>query len=125
MITPTQDRTLLKAVNMRSLVASLLLSSSLWGQTVSDSAPTTLTVPAGTKLLMQLRSGVNTKTAKPGDGVYIATSYPVSIENTMAMAPGPYVQRVIDNVKRSGRIRGRDEVLFHFTTLIFPNGYAI
>lgn len=111
---------------MRSLVASLLLSGSVvWGQAVSDSNPKTLTVPAGTKLLMQLRSGVNTKTAKPGDGVYMETSFPVSIENTMAIPPGTYVQGVIDNVKRSGRIKGRAEVLFHFTTLIFPNGYTV
>lgn len=32
---------------------------------------------------------------------------------------------VIDNVKRSGRVKGRAEVLFHFTTLIFPNGYTV
>src|SRR5262249_3710372 len=30
-----------------------------------------------------------------------------------------------DNVRRSGRIKGRAEVLFHFNTLIFPNGYTV
>ncbi|HVH87210.1 MAG TPA: hypothetical protein VM912_10830 [Terriglobales bacterium] len=112
---------------MRSLVASFLLSSSIaFSQVASDSAAVkTITVPAGTKLLMQLKSGVNTKSAKVGDGVYLETSFPVSIDNTMAIPPGTYVQGVIDNVKRSGRIKGRAEVLFHFATLIFPNGYTV
>ena len=113
---------------MRLLVASLLLCSSVaLTQTAAgqSTSPKTITVPAGTKLLMQLKSGVNTKTAKVGDGVYMATSFPVSIENVMAIPPGTYVQGVIDNVKRSGRVKGRAEVLFHFTTLIFPSGYTV
>lgn len=110
------------------LVAFLLLCSSLGlAQTASQpaAAPKTITVPAGQKLLMQLKSGINTKTAKPGDGVYMETSFPVSIDNTMAIPPGTYVQGVIDSVKRSGRVKGRAEVLFHFTTLIFPSGYTV
>lgn len=116
------------------VVASLLLlGSTAFAQTASDSSATTtsdttsqtITVPAGTKLLMHLKSGVNTKSAKPGDSVYMETSFPVPIDNVMAIPPGTYVQGVIDNVKRSGRIKGRAEVLFHFTTLIFPNGYTV
>ena len=119
---------------MRLLIASLLLLSSTgFAQTSGNVSPPTngssgaktITVPAGTKLLMKLKSGVNTKTAKAGDGVYLATDFPISIDNTMAIPPGTYVQGVIDSVKRSGRVKGRAEVLFHFTTLIFPNGYTV
>jgi hypothetical protein len=113
---------------MRSLVPSLLLyASACLAQTFSteSSHPKILTVPAGQKLLMQLKSGINTKTAKTGDGVYLETSFPVSIDNTIAIPAGTYVQGVIDNVKRSGRVKGRAEVLFHFTTLIFPSGYTV
>lgn len=119
---------------MRLLIASLLLSALPgFGQTAVTNTPSTSTpapaktimVPAGTKLLMELKSGVNTKTAKAGDSVYLATSFPVSIENAMAIPTGTYVQGVIDNVKRSGRVKGRAEVLFHFTTLIFPSGYTV
>src|SRR2546430_12143522 len=93
---------------MRGLIPSLLLCTSLaFSQTSANetAAQKTLTVPAGQKLLMQLKSGINTKTAKPGDGVYMETSFPVSIDNTMAIPAGTYVQGVIDNVKRSGRDR--------------------
>lgn len=113
---------------MRLLACFVLCSAFCVGQTqpASNSSDVkTITVPAGTKLLMQLKSGINTKSAKPGDGVYLETSFPVSIDNTMAIPPGTYVQGVIDNVKRSGRVKGRAEVLFHFTTLIFPNGYTV
>jgi type IV secretion system protein VirB10 len=112
---------------MRLLTAFLLGSSFALAQAAAEqsASPKVLTVPAGTKLLMQLKSGVNTKTAKAGDGVYMETSFPVSIENVMAIPPGTYVQGVIDNVKRSGRVKGRAEVLFHFTTLIFPSGYTV
>jgi len=113
---------------MRGLISYLLLCTSFgFAQSqASDAAPVKmLTVPAGQKLLMQLKSGINTKTAKPGDGVYMETSFPVSIDNTMAIPAGTYVQGVIDNVKRSGRVKGRAEVLFHFTTLIFPSGYTV
>ena len=37
----------------------------------------TFTVPAGTKVLLQLRSSVNTKSARPGDGVYLSSTFPV------------------------------------------------
>jgi len=39
---------------------------------VEAPAKKTYTVPAGTKVLLQLRSAINTKSAKPGDGVYLA-----------------------------------------------------
>jgi len=44
-------------------------------------AKKTYTVPAGTKVLLQLRSAVNTHSAKPGDGVYLASSFPVVVGN--------------------------------------------
>src|SRR5487761_2436690 len=47
-----------------------------------DSAPRkTYTVPAGTKVLLQLRSAINTRSAKPGDGVYLASTFPVVVGN--------------------------------------------
>ena len=118
---------------MRLIAALLLCSSLAVAQTLQQPAaapspsagPKIITVPAGQKLLVQLKSGINTKTAKVGDGVYMQTSFPVSIDNVMAIPAGTYVQGVIDNVKRSGRVKGRAEVLFHFTTLIFPSGYTV
>ncbi len=85
----------------------------------------TVEVPAGTKVLLALRSGVNTKTAQPGDGVYLSSQFPVISGNRVVIPAGVYVQGVIDNVVRPGRVKGRAQVTMHFTTLIFPNGSVV
>ena len=45
--------------------------------TPSAAAPQTVTVPAGTKVLLSLKSAINTKTAQQGDGIYLISSFPV------------------------------------------------
>src|SRR6476660_2730408 len=84
-----------------------------------------ITVPAGTQVLLHLRSPIDTKTAKVGDGVYCQTSFPVTQNNVAVIPAGTYVKGKIAQVKRAGRVKGRAEILFNFTTMIFPNGYTI
>lgn len=83
------------------------------------------TVPAGTKVLLQLRSAVNTKSAKPGDGVYLASTFPVVVGNRVMIPAGVYVQGVVDRVERPGRVKGRAKLELHFTSIIFPNGSVV
>jgi type IV secretion system protein VirB10 len=85
----------------------------------------TYTVPAGTKVLLQLRSGVNTKSAKPGDGVYLASAFPVVVGNRVMIPAGVYVQGVVDRVVRAGHVKGRAQLDMHFTSIIFPNGSVV
>jgi len=82
----------------------------------------TYTVPAGTKVLLQLRSAINTKSAKPGDGVYLASTFPVVVGHRVMIPAGVYVQGVVDRVTRAGRLKGRAQLDMHFTSIIFPNG---
>jgi hypothetical protein len=85
----------------------------------------TYTVPAGTKVLLSLKSAINTKTAQHGDGVYLVSSFPV-VGNARVMIPvGVYVQGVVDRVVRPGRVKGRAQLDLHFTTMIFPNGQVV
>jgi type IV secretion system protein VirB10 len=87
--------------------------------------PQTFTVPAGTKVLLSLKSAINTKTAQQGDGVYLVSSFPV-VGNARIMIPvGVYVQGVVDRVVRPGRVKGRAQLDLHFTTMIFPNGQVV
>lgn len=85
----------------------------------------TYTVPAGTKVLLQLRSGINTRSARPGDGVYLASTFPVVVGNRVMIPAGVYVQGVIDRVARAGRVKGRAQLDMHFTSIIFPNGSVV
>jgi type IV secretion system protein VirB10 len=84
-----------------------------------------VTVPAGIKIPLVLKQAISTKNVRPGDAVYAQTNFPVTQDGRVLIPPGTYVQGVIASVKRAGRVKGRAEVLFHFTTLIFPNGYTV
>jgi type IV secretion system protein VirB10 len=88
-------------------------------------AQQTFTVPAGTKVLLQLRSAINTKSAKPGDGVYLVSTFPVVVGNRVMIPPGVYVQGVIDRVARAGHVKGRAQLDLHFTSMIFPNNTVV
>ena len=88
-------------------------------------APVRVTVPAGTKIPLVLKHAISTKSVRPGDPVYLETTFPVAQNNRMLIPAGTYVQGVVDSVKRAGRVSGRAELLMHFTTLIFPNGYTV
>jgi hypothetical protein len=82
-------------------------------------------VPAGTKVLLSLRAAINTKTAKPGDGVYLTSNFPVVVGNRVVIPTGVDVLGVIDEVVRPGRVKGRAAVHMHFTSMIFPNGTVV
>ena len=85
----------------------------------------TYTVPAGTKVLLQLRSSINTRSAKPGDGVYLASTFPVVVGNRVMIPAGVYVQGVVDRVARAGHVKGKAQLDMHFTSIIFPNGSVV
>lgn len=91
----------------------------------SIQAKKTYTVPAGTKVLLQLRSAINTKSAKTGDGIYLASTFPVVVGNRVMIPAGVYVQGVVDRVARAGHVKGRAQLDLHFTAIIFPNGTVV
>ncbi len=93
---------------------------------LSDTAPAkkTYMVPAGTRVLLELRSAVNTKSAKAGDGVYLSSTFPVVVGNRVMIPTGVYVQGVVDRVQRGG-MRTKAQLDMHFTSIIFPNGSVV
>jgi type IV secretory pathway VirB10-like protein len=94
----------------------------------SDSAPAqpdTITIPAGTRIPLALKQAISTKTAKEGDPVYAQTTFPFAMNDRIVIPTGTYVQGKITHVKRGGRIKGRAEILIHFTSLVFPSGYTV
>ncbi len=87
--------------------------------------PKTLEIPAGTKVLLTIRSAINTKTAQAGDGVYLQSSFPVIANGRAVIPAGVYVQGVVDSVERHIRIKGPAKLTMHFTSIIFPNGSVV
>jgi hypothetical protein len=89
---------------------------------VRNPAASTVVVPAGTRVLLALRNGVNTRSAQPGDGVDLTSTFPVVVGDRVAIPAGVFVRGRIDQVVKPGRGKGRAAVRMHFTTMIFPNG---
>ncbi len=91
----------------------------------AEPAPATITVAAGTKVPLVLKHAVSTGNARVGDNVYLETTFPVAQDDQIVIPAGTYVQGVVSAVRRSPRIKGRAELLLHFRTMIFPNGYTV
>jgi type IV secretion system protein VirB10 len=88
-----------------------------------DSQP--LIIPAGTKVPLSLKQAVSTKNAHEGDAIYCQTTFPIVQDNRVLIPAGTYVQGKIAHIQRAGRVKGRAELLMHFTTMIYPNGYTV
>jgi hypothetical protein len=87
--------------------------------------PKIFVVPKGTKILLSLSSPVNTKTAKPGDGVYLISTFPVTGDDRVLIPVGVRVQGTVDQVVHSGHVKGNAQISMHLTTVIFPNGTVV
>jgi len=109
---------------MRRILAVLTLSGLSFGQASDTTKPSTM-LPAGTKVALALKQAISTKTAKEGDAVYAQTNFPVVIDEHILIPAGTYVQGKISHIQRGGRVKGRAELLIHFTSLIYPSGYTV
>src|SRR5262252_10860914 len=115
---------------MRWMVVLILSSAMCMGQAGSDTAASqsksnAVEIPAGTKVALRLKQAISTKTAKEGDAVYAETAFPVAIDDRILIPVGTYVQGKISHIQRGGHIKGRAELLIHFTSLIYPSGYTV
>ena len=82
-------------------------------------------VPAGTRIGVVLQNGITTRSAKPGDSVYLQTSFPVTIANRIIIPVGSYLRGELIESKRPGRVKGRGEFRMRLNTLILPTGYTV
>src|SRR5689334_24016738 len=82
-------------------------------------------VPAGTRVGVVLQNGISTRSAKPGDSVYLQTSFPITINNRIVIPVGSYLRGELIDSKRPGRIKGRGEFRMRLKTLILPTGYTV
>jgi type IV secretion system protein VirB10 len=94
-------------------------------QAAHPEASTTLIIPEGAKVPVSLKQAISTKTAKEGDPVYAITDFPFVLNDRIIIPAGTYVQGRIAHVQRAGRVKGRAEILIHFTSLIYPSGYTV
>jgi type IV secretion system protein VirB10 len=84
-----------------------------------------ITVPAGTRVGVVLQNGISTRSAKPGDSVYLQTSFPITENNRIVIPVGSYLRGELLESKRPGKMKGRGEFRLRLDTLILPNGYTV
>src|SRR5208282_5626735 len=95
------------------------------GAQAVESGKTMLAIPAGTTVPLSLKQAISTKTAKDGDPVYAETSFPFVVNEQVVIPAGTYIQGRIERTQRGGHVKGRAEVLIHFTSMVYPNGYTV
>jgi hypothetical protein len=118
-------------------IALILCFTVLTGaaQTTSPAEPTsapsksgtqsTITVPAGTRVRLELVSPVMAVSAKVGQDIYAQVAFPIAINNQIALPRGTAVQGQIDALQLPGIFTFRATFQIHFTRIIFANGYTI
>lgn len=79
-------------------------------------------IPPGTHLLLRMVNSVSTRTAQQGDAVFMETASPIAIDGGILVPIHSYVQGVVYNAKRSGRVAGRAELGIRIETLTLPGG---
>lgn len=79
-------------------------------------------VPMGTRIPLSLINSVSTRSAAPGDRVYLETTFPVFVDGRIVIPPGSYVLGTITSAKRPGRVKGKGEMHLRFDSVTLPNG---
>jgi len=121
---------------MRTLIALLVLVSAAVAQDAPKASQPGLlpwahantdeiVIPAGTKVPIKLENAISTKSNQQGDSDYAVTTFPVVLKEHIVIPAGTYVQGRIMQIKPAPRLKGRAEVMMHFTTLIYPSGYTV
>jgi type IV secretion system protein VirB10 len=110
------------------LILTLLLAGLAAAQSTPAADATAkpmLTIPVGTQIPLTLKQAISTKTARDGDPVYAEVAFPYVVDERIVIPAGTYIQGKIEHVQRGGHVKGRAEVLIHFTSMIYPNGYTV
>ena len=94
-------------------------------QVATTTDPSTVTIPAGTRVLMVLKSPLHTTSGTAGSGLYLETLYPVVQANGVVIPAHTQVQGIVESDERPGHLKRTSEFRFRFTTLIFPNNRVV
>jgi len=79
-------------------------------------------IPQGAHVLLRMENSLNTRTAQTGDYVYLRTAVPIANAGEIAVSAGSYVQGVVSEARRSGRVKGRAQLAIRLETLTLASG---
>jgi type IV secretion system protein VirB10 len=101
------------------------LTQTMAPQVATTTDPSTVTIPAGTRVMMVLKSPLHTTSGTAGSGLYLETLFPVVQSNGVVIPPHTQVQGVVESDERPGHLKRTSEFRFRFTALIFPNNLVV
>src|SRR5215208_5448392 len=82
-------------------------------------------IPQGAHCLLRLVNSISTRTASVGDYVYMKTATPIASNGQIVVPEGSYVQGVVSQSQRSGRVQGRASLAIRIETLTLPSGKVV
>jgi hypothetical protein len=82
-------------------------------------------IPQGSHVLLKMVNSISTRTAAAGDYVYLTTATPIVANGDVVVPVGSYVQGVVTQSLRSGRVRGRAELSIRIESLTLPSGKVV
>lgn len=94
-------------------------------QVATTTVPSTVTIPAGTRVMMVLKSPLHTTSGTAGSGIYLETLFPVVQGNGVIIPARTQVQGVVEADERPGHLKRTSEFRFRFTTMILPNNVVV
>jgi len=69
-----------------------------------------ITIPSGTRVGVVLENGISTRSAKPGDSIYLQTSFPITQNNRIVIPVGSYLRGELLESKRPGKVKGKRRI---------------
>src|SRR5688572_7586712 len=81
-------------------------------------------VPEGTRLPIALSTFLNSRSSEVGDSFYADTTYPIWIQQRLAIPRGSIVKGTVTHVQRPGKIKGKGQIAIRFENILLPNGVS-
>ncbi len=92
------------------------------GESASEAAHPTLTVPAETEFKVQVLSGIHSQINHINDPVIAEVLNPVLVEGKIALPPGSLLDGHITLIHNAGHVHRSAELGLHFDRITLPNG---
>jgi hypothetical protein len=80
------------------------------------------TIPAGTRISLQVMHPIATRLAQTGDGIDLQVTMPVNAGDKVVIPPGAYIKGVLEKLTQK---HDRTELRIYLNSLVWPNGYSL
>lgn len=130
-VVPASTTSLSQKLNLTKRVFVLLTITSFVGAAFAqndapsdaatqNSAPPSITIPAGTLIPLVLATSVTSRNVHRGDDIHAQMATPITVGNQVAIPAGSFLQGKVDKLRRKGT---RAEIHLQSASIIFPDGY--